>query len=44
LIVNKNNFDSIVFSNTTEEGFIPTMGLVLGFPKFEKFYRSLIED
>jgi len=44
LIVNKNNFDSIIFSNTIEEGHIPTMGLILGFPKFEKFYKSLIEN
>jgi hypothetical protein len=44
LIVNQNNFDSIIFSNTIEEGYINTLGLSLGFPKFEKFYRSLIEN
>jgi hypothetical protein len=44
LIVNKNNFDSIIFSNTHEEGYINTLGPIYGFPKFEKFYKSLIEN
>jgi hypothetical protein len=44
LIVNQNNFDSIIFSNTIEEGYITTLGLSIGFPKFEKFYKTLIEN
>lgn len=44
IIVNKNNFDTIIFSNKIDNGFIPTMGLDFGFPKFEKFYKSLIEN
>jgi len=45
LIVNKDNFDQIMFvNNPTEEGYILTLGLIVGFPKFEKFYNSLIEN
>ena len=41
LIVNKDNFDLLIFSNNSEEGMISTL---YGFPKFEKFYKSIIED
>jgi hypothetical protein len=45
LIVNKDNFDQIMFvNNPTEKGYILTLGLIVGFPKFEKFYNSLIEN
>jgi hypothetical protein len=43
LIINKNNFDTIIFSNSIEDGFISTGGYMTFFPKFEKFYNSLID-
>ena len=42
LIINKNNFDSIIFSNSYEIGYIPTFKSDLS--KFERFFNALIEN
>lgn len=42
LIVSKNNFDMIVFSNEPDKGFIITDDSEEGKNKFVKFYNSLI--
>ena len=44
LIVSKNNFDMIVFSNEPDKGFIITDDSEEGKNKFVKFYNSLIEN